>query len=143
MSTSRDAIAALIFTYAERLDAGELAGVAALFRDATFRSMQGGNYRGSAEVLDVLTQKVILYPDGTPRTKHVTTNLVIEVDHGEAVASSRSYFTVLQATDRLSLQPVIAGRYHDRFVREGGAWRFADRLIFVDLVGDLSQHVRG
>lgn len=143
MSTSRDAITALIFTYAEQLDAGALAGVAALFRDATFRSSQGGNYRGSAEVLDVLTQKVILYPDGTPRTKHVTTNLVIEVDDTEAGATSRSYFTVLQATDRLSLQPVIAGRYHDRFVREGDAWRFADRLIFVDLVGDLSQHVRG
>jgi len=143
VSSSRDAIAALIFTYAERIDAGDLAGVAALFRDATYRSRQGGTYEGSAAVLEVLSAKVILYADGTPRTKHVTTNLVIEIDAADASATARSYFTVLQATDRLALQPIVAGRYHDRCVRAGDAWRFADRLISVDLVGDLSHHLRG
>jgi len=142
MSASRDAVAALILGYAERLDAGDLAGVAALFRDAIYRSAQGGTYEGSAAVLEVLTRKVILYGDGTPRTKHVTTNLLIEVDASDATASARSYFTVFQATERLPLQPIIAGRYHDRFARTDGAWRFVDRLILVDLVGDLSQHVR-
>ena len=142
MSASRDAVAALILGYAERLDAGDLAGVAALFRDAIYRSAQGGTYGGSAAVLEVLTRKVILYGDGTPRTKHVTTNLLIEVDASDATASARSYFTVFQATERLPLQPIIAGRYHDRFARTDGAWRFVDRLILVDLVGDLSQHVR-
>ena len=142
MSASRDAVAALILGYAECLDAGDLAGVAALFRDAIYRSAQGGTYEGSAAVLEVLTRKVILYGDGTPRTKHVTTNLLIEVDSSDATASARSYFTVFQATERLPLQPIIAGRYHDRFARTDGAWRFVDRLIFVDLVGDLSQHVR-
>jgi 3-phenylpropionate/cinnamic acid dioxygenase small subunit len=142
MTSSRDAIAALILGYAEHLDAGDLAGVAALFADAVYRSAGGGTYHGGAAVLEVLTRKVILYGDGTPRTKHVTTNLLIEVDATDAAATARSYFTVLQATDRLALQPVIAGRYDDRFARVDGAWRFVDRLIFVDLVGDLSQHVR-
>lgn len=143
MGSSRDAIADLILTYAERLDAGDLAGVAALFRDAVYRSAQGGTYPGSAAVLEVLTRKVVLYPDGTPRTKHVTTNLIVEVDDAAGTATARSYFTVMQATEQLSLQPIIAGRYHDRFARVDGAWRFTDRLIFVDLVGNLSQHVRG
>jgi 3-phenylpropionate/cinnamic acid dioxygenase small subunit len=138
----RDAIAALIFTYAERIDAGDLDGVAALFRDATYRSRQGGSYDGCDAVRAVLSQKVILYSDGTPRTKHVTSNLIIEVEASVTSATARSYFTVLQATDTLPLQPIVAGRYHDRFVRESDVWRFADRLIFVDLIGDLSQHLR-
>lgn len=142
MSAPRDAISALIFTYAERVDAGDLAGVAALFHDATFGSAQGGTYRGSAAVLEVLSRLVILYADGTPRTKHVTTNLVIELDEVSAGATARSYFTVLQATDGLPLQPIIAGRYHDRFVGDAGAWRFDERVITIDLVGDLSRHLR-
>jgi len=142
MSASRDAVAALILGYAECLDAGDLAGVAALFRDAIYRSAQGGTYEGSAAVLEVLTRKVILYGDGTPRTKHVTTNLVIEVDDAASSAAARSYFTVLQATDRVPLQPIVAGRYRDRFIRQGEVWRFEDRLISMDLIGDLSDHLR-
>ena len=53
----------------------------------------------------------------------------------------RSYFTVFQATPALPLQPIIAGRYHDRFARADGTWHFADRRIFMDLVGDLREHL--
>jgi 3-phenylpropionate/cinnamic acid dioxygenase small subunit len=141
-AAARDAISGLIFTYAERLDAGDLAGVAALFADATYRSARGGSYRGQAALLDVLTRVVILHGDGTPRTRHVTTNLLIDTDEATGTATARSYFTVLQATDRLPLQIIVAGRYHDRFERGAGGWRFDDRLIFVDLIGDLSQHLR-
>ena len=83
---------------------------------------------------------VILY-DGRPSTKHVITNVSV-VSDGSDVATARSYFTVLQATPDLPLQPIIAGSYHDEFARVDGAWRFSDRLIIVDLVGDLSQHMR-
>jgi 3-phenylpropionate/cinnamic acid dioxygenase small subunit len=140
--TACDAVSGLIFTYAERIDAGDLAGVAALFADATYRSVQGGSYRGQAAVLEVLSRAVILHADGTPRTKHVTTNLLIDTDEAAGTAAARSYFTVLQATDRLPLQTIVAGRYHDRFVHGAGGWRFDDRLIFMDLIGDLSQHLR-
>jgi hypothetical protein len=138
----RAAVARLIFDYAERIDAGDLAGVAALFEHATYRSLRGGSYRGSAAVLEVLQRVVILHADGTPRTKHLTTNLVIDVDEAAGTATARSYFTVLQATDALALQPIVAGRYHDRFVRDAGRWRFEDRLIFMDLVGEMREHLR-
>jgi hypothetical protein len=138
---AREAIATLVHTYAERLDAGDLAGVAQLFADASFRSEGGGHYQGSAAVLEVLTNRVRLY-DGRPRTKHVTTNLIVEVDESAGTATSRSYFTVFQAADGLPLQPIIAGRYHDRFARTGTTWRFADRCVIVDLAGDLSKHLR-
>jgi ketosteroid isomerase-like protein len=139
MDDDRAAIATLVFGYAERLDAGDFAGVAALFADGVFRSDRGGRYEGAAAVRDVLERLVILHDDGTPKTKHVTTNLVIDVD-GDA-ATSRAYFTVLQGTAAVPLQPIVAGRYHDRFARVGGVWRFADRLIYVDLVGNVSDHL--
>jgi hypothetical protein len=36
---------------------------------------------------------------------------------------------------------VISGRYLDGFERVDGVWRFATRKMYVDLVGDLSQHL--
>ena len=135
----RAAITALIYGYAERIDAGDLAGVAALFADATYRSDRGGLYRGADAVRAVLERVVVLY-EGVPRTKHVTTNLVVELA-GDA-ATARSYFTVFQAAPGGPLQAIVAGRYHDRFERAGDGWRFADRLIFMDLIGDLSRHLR-
>ena len=144
-STADDwhAVETLIMTYAERVDLGDFAGVADLFTHATYRAAAGDqvtSQEGSAAVLATFEGMVRRYPDGTPRTKHVTTNLMVEVD-GD-VATSRCYFTVFQQTDVLALQPIIAGRYHDRFERVDGTWRFADRLIYSDLIGDLSQHLK-
>jgi 3-phenylpropionate/cinnamic acid dioxygenase small subunit len=134
-------IEALVYRYAELLDGGDLEGVAALFEHATWTSARA-NVRGT-EAVRRMYDGVILYDDGTPRTKHVITNLVIEHDDGSTHATARSYFTVLQSTDGLPLQPIIAGRYHDRFEQVGGEWRFAEREILPDLYGDLSKHMRG
>lgn len=136
----RDAIAALLYTYAERLDAGDFAGVGALFAHATYGAADGPRWQGTAEVLATLERLVVRH-DGVPRTKHVITNAIIDVDDGASTATARSYFTVFQATPVLPLQPIITGRYHDRFARADGTWRFADRRIFMDLVGDLREHL--
>ena len=97
---------------------------------------------GAAEVAQYL-RMVRLYDDGTPRTKHVTTNLLIEVDAAAGAATCRSYFSVLQGVaPDFPPQVIISGRYHDRFERVDGAWRFADRLIHSDLFGDLSRHLK-
>lgn len=138
--SSRSAIEHLLYAYAERLDLGDFAGVAALFEHATYRSSAGGHHVGAAGVRAVLERLVKRY-DGVPRTKHVITNVMIDVDAGEVAATARSYFTVYQASDDLPLQAVICGRYHDRFERVAGVWRFADRLILVDLLGDLRHHL--
>jgi 3-phenylpropionate/cinnamic acid dioxygenase small subunit len=137
------AINALLMTYAESLDAGRFAEVAALFEHATYRIAHAdgehvSSYRGAAEVLRFCEQTRI-HADGTPRTRHLITNVDIDVDGDTATA--RSYATVLQQTDALPLQPIASGRYVDRFERVGGTWRFADRLISGFLLGDRSQHV--
>ena len=142
MSDDWHAIETLIMTYAERVDLGDFAGVADLFDGATYRSALGDDVmvqEGRDAVLNTFETLVRRYPDGTPRTKHVTTNVMVEVDGDTATA--RSYYTVMQQSEVLALQPIICGRYHDAFAKQGGAWRFTDRLIFSDLIGDLSQHL--
>jgi 3-phenylpropionate/cinnamic acid dioxygenase small subunit len=137
------AINTLLMTYAERVDAGRFADVAAMFEHATYRvdhadTGRTASYQGAAQVQE-FCEGTRLYPDGTPRTKHVITNVAIDLDGDRA--TSRCYVTVFQQTDVLPLQPIAAGRYHDRFERAGGSWRFADRLITGFLLGDRSQHV--
>ncbi len=136
-------ISKLIFTYAERIDAGDFDGLADLFADAEITSEYGMSWKGRDEVLALYVDGTRRYEDdGTPKTKHVTTNLIVDVDEDAGTATARSYYTVLQAVPGvLPLQPIIAGRYRDRFARVDGRWRFAQRHMLVDLVGDLSQHL--
>jgi ketosteroid isomerase-like protein len=135
-------IRALIHEYAERIDGGDLDGLAAMFADATWGSPGRGAPLQGAEQVRRGYDGVILY-DGTPGTKHVISNVTIEIADDGTTATARSYFTVLQSRPDFPLQPIIAGRYHDRFERVDGAWRFADRQIIPDLIGDLSRHLRG
>jgi len=142
MASDHDAITTLIYTYADRMDAGDLDGVAQLFADATLRSNQRAEVRrGTEAVLKTFRSSVALY-DGVPCTKHVTTNVIIDVDAQRHAATARSYFTVLQARPELPLQIVIAGRYHDQLARTGNTWHFSDRMIYIDLVGDLRFHLK-
>lgn len=128
----------LIVSYAALVDEGDFAGVGALFAEGAFAG-SGGVARGAAEVEKMLRDSVIRYEDGTPRTKHVTTNIALEVT-GET-ATGRAYFTVLQAVPGFPLQLVAAGRYEDSFTRRAGEWAFTERRAQVDLVGDVSHHL--
>ncbi|HRD99751.1 MAG TPA: nuclear transport factor 2 family protein, partial [Ilumatobacteraceae bacterium] len=119
MADTHWTITNLLYRYAECIDAGDFEGVGDILAHATLTA------EGTALHLDtraaVLAHYVNVtrrYPDGTPRTKHVTTNPIVEVDEAAGTATCRSYFTVLQAVDgSLALQPIIAGRYHDSFER--------------------------
>ena len=137
------AIHKLLMVYAERIDAADFAGTAALFEHASFSLRRGGatvmSFTGRAEAEAGFAQAARRYPDGTLRTKHVITNVIIELD-GDT-ATSRCYCTVFQGTDDFPLQPISAGRYQDRFVKVDGKWRFAERVFVSHLVGDISAHV--
>ena len=96
----------------------------------------------AGRLLGIWQSLIVLHPDGTPRTKHVTTNPIIEVDEDAGTADCRSYYTVLQQTDGMGLQTIVTGRYHDRFERIDGRWRFSYRdLTLIDMVGDVSRHL--
>lgn len=132
----------LIHLYAELQDAADFERVSALFRYAAFRIEGGPSAEGEQAVLALKRKHDRVHADGTLRTKHVTTNTRIELAGDARSARAWSYFHVLQATERLPLQCIIAGRYEDAFEKVAGAWRFRDRLIRPDLVGDLSEHTR-
>jgi 3-phenylpropionate/cinnamic acid dioxygenase small subunit len=135
-------IANLVYRYAELIDAGDFDGIGELFADATITvdSNSDVQWSGAQAVTEMYVNSTRRYDDGTPRTKHVTTNLVVEVDDARETATCRSYFTVFQQTDDVPLQPIVAGRYRDEF-RRTVDWRFTRRHMIVDLVGDVSQHL--
>jgi hypothetical protein len=136
------AIQNLIYRYCERIDRGDFAGIAQLFAHADiYVPALPEPVRGAAAVQAMYAQFTRIYPEtGTPRTRHVTSNVIIEPD-GEWAARAHSYVLVHQATEALPLQPIIGGRYDDRFVRIDGVWRFSERRMEMDLFGNLSAHL--
>ena len=132
------AIKNVLYSYAELLDSGDVDGFGRLFEHATLRPAGFDiEFRGADAVAEMIRNVVAFY-DGIPATKHVLSNVIVEVD-GDS-AGARSYFTVFQARPELPLQPILAGRYHDRFERIDGRWRYTDHVIHLDLIGDVSRH---
>ncbi len=64
-------------------------------------------------------------PTDNERSKHVITNTLLEQD-GDAIVST-SYWQVLRSWGIANW-----GRYVDRFVDDGGAWKISRRTVFVD-----------
>ncbi|MEI7544387.1 MAG: nuclear transport factor 2 family protein [Mycobacteriaceae bacterium] len=139
----RFAITDLVYRYAELIDAGDFDGMGALLARAEFGGASTPTMPG-ANVAGLFAMTTRLFPDhegpGTPKTRHLVLNLIVEVAD-DATAAARSTFCVVQATDQVPLQPIIAGRYRDRFARDDGGWYFTERIIDVEMVGDVSDHL--
>jgi hypothetical protein len=137
-----DHVRNLLGRYCERLDAGDVTGVGALFEGGRLAAEDGTVLAtGPDEIAEFYRRGTRLH-DGSPRTKHLVVDTVIEpaADGGAIVA--RSSYVVLQAVDGLvALQPIIAGRYIDTFERTDDGWRWTERRFGVDVVGDLSHHL--
>ncbi len=143
--TPIESITKLIYAYAERIDDGDFAGVADVFAHAvlTFEGFPDA-IEGTAAIQALYERTTRRYEDGTPRTKHVMTNVAVDVAEDGTTATSLSYFTVLQAVPgALALQPVIAGRYRNTYGLVDDRWRFTAMRIIVDLTGDLGHHMLG
>jgi hypothetical protein len=144
----RGLIENLITRYTQLLDGGDWDAFGDLFAhgDWVLPSTDFGNdlvLRGRA-VTTWMHETIHRYEDGTPKTNHVTTNLHVEIAAAGRTAETSSYLTVLQAVPPdFPLQPIFCGRYHDRFVKTDGIWRFARRRIVAVSLGDLSRHVIG
>ncbi len=137
---SRIEITRLINLYGFTIDTGDLQGFADLFEHGEWTVEGTEPNIGTQQVLDALST-VRIYEDGTPRTKHVVSNLDLNIDEGDDTAESQCYVTVFQQTDAFPLQPIFCGHYFDSFVRVDGEWRYSRRLIRYMMVGDLSAHL--
>jgi len=146
MSDSALEITNLIYTYAERLDAGDLDAVAAIFAHGRICGVENGPpetvFEGSAGVRKLYNMATKIYEDGTPKTRHNTSNVQLHINEAEGTARSTSYYCVTQATPDLPLQVIVTGHYKDTFHRLDGLWWFDSRIMFVDQVGDVSQHLK-
>jgi 3-phenylpropionate/cinnamic acid dioxygenase small subunit len=136
----------LMYTYAERIDAGDLDGVAALFAHGRICGMEDGPpetvFEGTTRVRQMYEMATRLHDDGTPKTKHFTTNVLVHVDEDAGTARGSAYYCVTQATPDLPLQVIVTGRYRDTFHRIDGVWWFDTRIMFVDQVGNTSHHLK-
>jgi len=144
VTTSDTQITNLLHLYAELMDAGRLEECCDLFADA--RVVLDAEADPPVVVdrdglMQVWRSLVAIYDDGTPRTRHLVATPILEVDTEAGTATCRSTYTVFQQVAAGPLQPIISGRYHDRFERIDGTWRFAERIYLADLMGDLSDHM--
>jgi len=130
-------ISDLMFRYAELFDTGRFDEFAALFEHGQWHKAGPG----AAATRRWIEDNVRLY-DGLPRTKHVTTNVVADVDEDAGTATASAYVTIFQALPDFPLQPIFCGRYQDRLTRINGEWRWTERRVLNDLYGDISRHVR-
>jgi 3-phenylpropionate/cinnamic acid dioxygenase small subunit len=136
------AIPALLYRYADAIDAGRFDEAAALFDHGSVL-VEGRRLQGRAALVAMWRRWVRLYEDGTPRTRHLITNPSIELDADRLGASCHSQWTLLhQAGDAQPLRLLATGRHHDRFACVDGHWRFTERCYAgIDLAGDMSAHL--
>ncbi|MGZ4736051.1 MAG: nuclear transport factor 2 family protein [Acidimicrobiia bacterium] len=135
-------ITTLLYTYAEYIDAADFDAIGQLFEHGkiTTKGMSGAT-EGREAVRDLYKNTNKVHEDGTLRTRHLCTNVIVDIDESAGTATARSSFLVLQSTKNLPFQPVVAGRYRDRFERAAGKWRFAEREMSVEQVGDTREHL--
>jgi 3-phenylpropionate/cinnamic acid dioxygenase small subunit len=132
----RLAITELLYRYAELIDAGDFDGVGQLLSRGTFAGVSGAD--AIAKLFTTTTRR---FPDtGTPKTRHLVLNPIIELD-GDGTATARSTFCVVQATETVALQPIVVGRYFDRFSCDDSGWFFTARQVDVEMIGDVSAHL--
>lgn len=125
------ALEQVIDQYAARLDARDLDGYAALFAKDGVWQTGSSQHRGPAEIKAML---VGIFGTPAPRfvnteDYHLVSNVEVElIDHDHARGHSR-YLYVMRG-DGGSPHPVLAGRYEDEFVREGGQWKILHRTDY-------------
>jgi hypothetical protein len=120
----------IVHAYSRALDLGDMSGAADFFAEngsmarpmAPTQVIQG---RESIRAALLTRPKTLL-------TKHLATNVMIDVVSRDE-AHGLSYLTMISTTPGdavapfISAGPVYFGEFKDRFVREGGEWKFLER----------------
>jgi 3-phenylpropionate/cinnamic acid dioxygenase small subunit len=142
MLSDERAIENLIARYSFLVDDGDFDGLGELLAACALTLGPGPAVRGRAAIAQLARAALMTYDDGTPRTRHITTNVLIEINASGTAAHSRSYYTVLQSLPDFPLQPIATGAYSDRFEKRDGRWMFVERSVQTRFAGDTSRHRR-
>ena len=140
MTQSRTDILNLINGLAETFDAGDLEGAVNFLANGHF--FLGDDRKVSPQDMLIMWRQILILYDGSPRTRHIVTNPILDIDETASTARCRSTYTVHQQIPGGPLKTIVIGTYDDRFERVDGIWRFSERRYSgMDLVGDLSNHL--
>lgn len=129
-------ITGLLFRYCELIDSGDVEGFANLFEHGVWFRAQPG----AEGVRRFLAEHVRFY-DGSPRTTHVTTQLVLDIDLDAGCASAHSTMLLYQGLPDFPLQLIMTSRCDDTFEHDG-RWLWRRRRVTPILTGDMTRHAR-
>jgi hypothetical protein len=127
----------LVYSYARHLDLGHLEAAADCFAAAgsLARPLAPDQVIHGREAI----RASLLTRPRTLLTKHLATNIMIEVDSLDT-AHGISYLTMISTTPPAGASPPFQsqgplwfGEFQDRFIREDGAWKFLERLGSVQM----------
>jgi uncharacterized protein (TIGR02246 family) len=125
----REAIRALLVTYARTLDERDFAGFEQLWaKDAEFIGGANNNAKGPTAIRDLL--QGLLKVNGAPvpgRDFHLVMNQTVDVTGDSATGFSRGTWVVTDPDTKLRIS--IIANYYDQFVRDGGRWKFKRHQI--------------
>ncbi|SFK07820.1 SnoaL-like domain-containing protein [Pseudovibrio ascidiaceicola] len=136
--SDHDQILELLNRYSFTLDGGDLEGFAELFTDGEW-GMEGSMHQGKEALLAGVLSTVLLQPDGTPKTRHISTNIQLEIDMEACIATCKRYGLVIQQTADLPLKPIFSADYFDTFSKVDDVWCFKKCELKRAFVGDLSH----
>lgn len=125
----------LMNEYCYAIDSGDFVTFAKLFQNAEWIAEGKKPSNESAN-------NIIIYEDGTPKTKHTITNISINVDEARKKATAHSYVTVYQGTSDFPLQAIFSGDYFDEFKNINEIWNFSKREIRNSITGDMTAHLK-
>jgi hypothetical protein len=121
----------IVYAYSRALDLGDLSAAADFFAEngSMARPMMPDQVVQGREAI----RASLLTRPKTLLTKHLATNVVIDVESRDA-ASGLSYLTMVAVTPPPEAKPpfptpgpLYFGEFKDRFVRENGVWKFLER----------------
>lgn len=153
LMVARHAMEDVIFGYAEAIDSGRIEDLVGLLAECRLTLPDGNVLEGGTDIATRYRDLIICYDDdgkalprgstdGTPRTRHVITNLRYTFSSDVRSAEVSSYVTVYQNLDGANTL-VAGGRYVDRFELTISGWRMKAKSIFIEQGGDMSRHTRG
>lgn len=116
------AIGKLLLEYGRTLDTRDFAAYAALFAAEGEWKGALGTFKGPRDIQAAM-ERIFAAAADIPRGQnfHAMSNFVISVQGDRATATSNFVFYRMEGNKPLA---EVAGRYEDRLVRVGGAWKF-------------------
>ena len=125
----RDAIRALLVSYARTLDERDFAGFEQLWaKDAEFFGGASNTAKGPVAIRDLLQGLLKVNAAPTPgRDFHLVMNQTVDVTGDTATGFSRGTWVVTDPDTKMRIS--IIANYYDQFIREGGRWKFKRHQI--------------